>query len=751
MMSSHLTNKDTVYAKIQESGNLPTLPEILIKLLEACEDESTPLADIACLISKDPVLSFKVLQLVNSAYYGIRKKFTTIDQAVVYLGANSIRNIATTTSIHQVFDSHRLKCIKQFSLSGFWWHSLLCATLAKRIAVRTRYGNHDEAYLSGLLHDIGRLVLISTFPKEHECILLETEDVQNMVWAETQLIGVDHGEVGAWVVEKWKLNSLMGEAIKYHHESLDHIGESFPLVKIVYLSNLLCGDRPAETERAEAAELLFDLVESDVLEIIQGATEEVTGIAESLGINARPLPSCETNRKMNDRKKEDEESIPEANEKKPALSTVNVEKVPFASEDTKAQKALVSRIKSVTLLSLFLDNLINAGEVGSVVDAFEQCLRVLFDIEKVLFFLPDKDGVLLRGKTSSSNALQQMSLGLALPIQRSSSLIVKTYLEMKPSTVTDGNTITNFIDKQLLSVLKSKTILLIPITAEKKPIGIILLGLPDSMSVFPHSDRKILDVLVRQIGLCLHLESIKARQAEEVEIQRMAAISMTAKKFAHEVNNPLGILSNYLTALKIKLPEEKNLQEEFNVIYEELNRISTMVNQLDFFSQPAFSVSALIDVNSVIGNIVRLLKSSLFTETGVMVSFIADPLLPQIKTSQDVLKQIIINLLKNASEAMAKGGHVEVRTRMIVRNRDDMKRDGVEIIIKDNGPGLPDLVRENLFKPFTSTKGNGHAGLGLSIVSKAVKDIGGSISCKSEQSKGTSFTVYLPNRKGTLA
>jgi putative nucleotidyltransferase with HDIG domain len=747
-MSNHPTSKDAAFAKIQETGNLPTLPEILIKLLEACDDENTPLSDIANLISKDPVLSFKVLQLVNSAYYGIRQKFTGIEQAVVYLGADSVRNVAITTSIHQVFDHKRLNRIKQFSLSGFWWHSLMCATLAKRIAVRTNFSNRDEAYLSGLLHDIGRLVLVSTFPKEHEYILLKTEDVRNTVWAESQLIGIDHGEVGAWVVEKWKLNSLMGEAIKCHHESLEQIAESFPLVRIVYLSNLLCLEKPGGTNGGEAADMLFNLEESDVGEIIQGATEEVSGIAESLGINARPVTPVET--KVTGKK------LPKIDPEADAAETVEITATTASdtkpeTDDSTAQKVLISRIKNVSLLSTFLEDFIKVGKLGSVIETFEKCLRVMFEIEKILFFLPDRDGVLLKGMTSSANALSEMSKGLSLPVQRSSSRIVQAYFEMKPLTLTAQDTAATLNDKQLLSTLKCQTIFLIPIIAEKKPIGIVLLGLPDSMTELSQSDRKVLDLIVRQAGLCLHLERVKARQAREIEDQRMAAISMTAKKFAHEINNPLGILSNYLASLKMKLPEGDAFQKEFSIIDEELNRISLMVNQLDFFSQPAFRTAEPTDINGIISNIIQLLKSSLFVKTETSVSFTADPLLPQINTSKDVLKQIVINLLKNAAEAMTEGGLLEIKTRRILQTRVDEKRQGVEIIIKDNGPGLPDKVKKNLFKPFISTKGQGHAGLGLSIVARAVKDIGGTISCKDAEPRGTVFTVYLPNMKDLKA
>ena len=218
-----MISKDKAYSLIQKSGNLPTLPAILLKLLAACDNDDTPMSEIAAIISKDPVLSFKVLQLVNSAYYSFRYSFKGIEQAVVYLGANTIKNLAITMSVHQVFERKRFKNIRQFDISVFWYHSLMCATLAKRIAQKTGFGNIDEAYLSGLLLNIGRLILISTFPMEHETILAETKDRQNTLWAETQLLGVTHCEAGAWLMQKWKMSSMMADAIQYHHEPLDKI------------------------------------------------------------------------------------------------------------------------------------------------------------------------------------------------------------------------------------------------------------------------------------------------------------------------------------------------------------------------------------------------------------------------------------------------------------------------------------------------------------------------------------------------
>lgn len=734
-----MISKDKVYAKIKKTGNLPTLPKILLRLLEACDNEATPLTEIASIISKDPALSFRALQLVNSSYYGLQSTFTGIEQAVVYLGANSIKNIAVTTAIHQVFEKKRFDTVKKFNINNFWWHSLLCATLAKRLAKKTGFSSLDEAYLSGLLHDIGRLVLISTFPKEHESILLDTEDVQNELWAETQLIGITHCEAGSWLIKNWKLNSLMADAIRYHHEPLDDIKEAFPLVKIVYVSNLL-GDNSLNYERnCEAGEALLGLGPTDVTEIFEGATEEVVEIAANLDIKVQPPPP----RKRS--KKSTEEAITSGDGGEKEVSAAAIAAQEF-EDDEKAQALLTAKIKSITLLTGFLESLVQAGDIEAIVAAFEHCVSILFDIEKVLFFLPDKDGVLLSGRTSASNNLCQLSHGLTLPVQRSSSLIVKAHLESSMNYLTTDDEPENLADQQILSALKSSTVLFVPIVADKKPAGTILLGLPESIKALPQSDCKLVKVIAQQVGLCLYLERMKEKKAEEIEAERMAAVSMTAKKFAHEINNPLGIISNYLMTMKLKLTEENDLKEELGIIDEEIARISAMIDQMDMFSQAAFTLSELIDVNNVLDDIVQLTKSSLFEGSGIDISFNPDDSLPRIMTSRDAIKQIMINLLKNASEAMKDGGRVEILTRVAVRKKRG-EPNGIEIVVSDSGPGLPDSIKANLFKPFVTTKEGGHSGLGLSIVYKAVNELGGAVSCSSKQGEGTSFVIFFPQEK----
>jgi nitrogen-specific signal transduction histidine kinase len=202
--------------------------------------------------------------------------------------------------------------------------------------------------------------------------------------------------------------------------------------------------------------------------------------------------------------------------------------------------------------------------------------------------------------------------------------------------------------------------------------------------------------------------------------------------------------------MSLKLSKENEIQEELRIIGEEIHRISSMVNQMDMFSQAAPTRFELTDVNGIVEDIIHIVKTPLFTASGTKITFRPEPMLPQIMTSRDALKQILLNLLKNASEAMDHGGTVEVRTAIFSKKSygsDVPQGDGIEIVVEDTGPGLPEMIMKSLYQPFVTTKKNGHSGLGLSIVHKTVKDLGGSISCASIPSEGTSFSIYLPLEK----
>ncbi|NVL91031.1 MAG: HDOD domain-containing protein, partial [Desulfobacterales bacterium] len=163
-----------MFKGIDISKNLPILPHIVLKLIEACNRDENPIDDISQIVNKEPSLSAKIMSMVNCACNRPHNGVSNIEEAVSSLGRDAMNTIAVSATAYSALDHARDGSL--FRLKPFWWHSLMCATLSKLIAGKTSYPAPDEAFLSGLLHDIGKLVLWVNFPKKYSEILQSYRD-----------------------------------------------------------------------------------------------------------------------------------------------------------------------------------------------------------------------------------------------------------------------------------------------------------------------------------------------------------------------------------------------------------------------------------------------------------------------------------------------------------------------------------------------------------------------------------------------
>lgn len=722
-------SKEEVYAQIESSGKLPALPEVLFSLLNACDDPESSLGDIAAIIERDPSLCLRVLQLANSAYYGFRQNFSAIEQAAVYLGANTLKNLAITSSIHQVFAQKHQNGAQLFDAASFWYHSLMCGTIARQISLETDTGNSDEAYLAGLLHDIGKPFLASAFSGSYTAYLDESLSGEDQLCAETEQTGINHSEAGSWLVRHWNLGSLVADAIEYHHESLEEVCEAFPLVRIVYLANILAGERQTERLDDIVTSLFGGNQISDYGMLAANGAEEVEQIAESMGI------------RVHAKKRNVADSSDLAGEGGQLSAAMGDDSKNHAET---IHDLMAAKVRNISLLSTFQDDLLQVEGINGILSAFERAVNIQLGLDKVMFFLPDSDGMLLCCTTSTDNSLHELARGLTLPVSQSSSCIVTTFVEMAgDQQITKNQSGGSIADQQILTLLKCSKAYPIPLVADKKSVGLFLLGWADGDRTIGEEEAQLLKIISQQVALRLHLEQEKLKQAEAVDRARNEAVTTAARKLAHEINNPLGIISNYLVSLKLKLTDDESVNDDLGIIDEEIQRISQLVGQMESFSKPPSYKYSPIDVNILVKDIIQIVKPSLFYRSGLTIAFIPTPDAGAVTSSKDGLKQIMINLLKNAAEALKEGGRVVVRTRKAQPTGEDQV-DGMEIVVADSGPGLPEKVQQNLYKPFITTKQNGHSGLGLSIVQRIVKDLGGSLSCVTSAEQGTSFTIFLP-------
>ncbi len=707
--------------KIKNIKKLPTLPQVLLKLIEACNNGDSGILKAASIISKDPSLSAKVLQLANSQNLEVKNRFFSIEKVVVELGIDTIMTIAISASVEKVFnqesDTFSLK------LGHFWWHSIMCAIIAKKLAKITSYNSPEEAFLAGQLHDIGKLVLRVNFKKEYTEIDNTYSENQNMLVLEETKLGINHCEVGAWLLNQWNLNPFMADAVFYHHQQTDDITNAFPIVKIIYTANALSRERNQMNDMdrgIDVAREMFGLNRSMVEDIVSDARMESANVACTLGILS-DMPS---------------EVIPDKEN----------------NESDNNGTQLVYEIKNYSLLYGIIQNLLKADSKDSVIRIVEHGLQILFQAVNVIFFFYDAEKNILTGHKPCNTQHNSMVHDLAIPLNDNNSIVSRSFSEIVilDSFGLKSKKNKSIAEEQLIRLLGTEGMLCLPMQNHDEKVGIIIMGIDELQANKLREQIKFLKIFVNHAAMGFHVHNMKQQHVNNIQPEKMEAYSLIARKVVHEVNNPLGIIKNYLKILGMKLSENHPAQDDLVIVHEEIDRVSQIVDQLSSFSKAETGQKELVDLNTLIINMAKIMNESILLPSKIDIVLELEDSIPYILTNKNSIKQVLINLIKNSSEAMPNGGNIVVATKIvhgadkiIIGDNSNISRD-LEITISDNGPGIPDEIKENLFEPYYSSKGNKNSGLGMSIVYNILKELDGTIDCIDNKGKGTIFKIALP-------
>lgn len=197
-------------AEVIARKNLPTIPAVLTRILALVEADGSHGRDLIEVIERDQVLTGKILRLANSAFFGQSRRVATIPRAVVLLGFSTVRNLALSVKVWDALSAG----IPRGRVEVLWAHSAGTAVVTKALTARLRAGDPDEAFTAGLMHDVGRLVLAMKFRDAYWRAVGESEPIER---AEATAFGVDHAEVGSWMLEAWSLPPGIVEAVRLHH------------------------------------------------------------------------------------------------------------------------------------------------------------------------------------------------------------------------------------------------------------------------------------------------------------------------------------------------------------------------------------------------------------------------------------------------------------------------------------------------------------------------------------------------------
>jgi putative nucleotidyltransferase with HDIG domain len=266
--------------------NMPSLPTSVAKVMEVCNNPQTSPADLNHVISLDPVLVGRVLKLINSAYYSLSQQVTSLVKAIIMLGINTVKNLALSTAVMGNLSSK--KNIQGLNMEGFWRHSL-CVGVSAKILAKFRGLDPkqvEEYFTAGLLHDIGKIPLNAVLSKDYMLTVSAADRERiSLIRAEDHTLGINHCTVGDLIVQAWKLQGAVGDAIISHHAYGEYQGDHRDVLFSVVAANRFAslmeigfsGDRyPEKTDPMVWRVLgvdknIFDTLEQTVLGEIEKA------------------------------------------------------------------------------------------------------------------------------------------------------------------------------------------------------------------------------------------------------------------------------------------------------------------------------------------------------------------------------------------------------------------------------------------------------------------------------------------------
>lgn len=680
-------------------ARLPALPQALIKLLAMCQSDDVGMADIVKLLAMDAALTSRVLSVAGSAAYRRDTQALTLLQAANVLGTELIKVLVISESVFQTFNA--FSNVGSTDLRGFWKHSLTAAVVCKELAKRLNYAQLDEAYLAGLLHNVGRLALLSVAPQQYRTNFLARDDAA-LCDVEQQTLKISHAEAGAWLTRRWHMDAHLVESILYHHEDIAPMTGAHPLIHVMHLAHRLVTLSGVEPVIADDFECDEDLSADDLTHIVQSALIQVEQTARDMGIDISGT------------------DVPPAAAVVPAA-------MPAADP---AQLQLAQEIRDRTLLTDMSQTLARQPTIAAMLLSIRQHAGILLQLEDPMIMLMRENQQTLVPVSMNDQCRPVTSFfavtehpALAQCAQHQSVLFVNR----------DSSANTDLHD-----TVRADDLVCIPLISAKRCLGIVVAKVQAGQVDALKTHARLMQAFGIHAGTALSHQT-QTEQDQRANLNKVKKDQqITISKIAHEVNNPISVIKNYLEVIDNKLGRQESVSAELSILGTEVERVGNIVNNFSHVSRP--QPFAAVDVNHLARDMVQLLSDSKFFPSNVQISCELPEQINPVRGSVDLIKQILLNLIKNARECMPDGGQIVIGGGALV------EQDGqafTTLCVSDTGPGLSAEVQARLFKPVKSSKSGENRGLGLSIVNSLVIKMGGSIRCETAAT-GTRFTILLP-------
>ncbi|MFO0839093.1 MAG: HDOD domain-containing protein [Phycisphaerae bacterium] len=769
-------------------NQLPTLPAVAVQTLQITADRNARLEDLLAVLRGDQSITSRVLAVAASAAVGARGDVSTLERAVVILGFAAVRSIVLAVKVFECFaGADGNGEARGFDRTEFWKHSIGVASAAKRLAAARRALGIDpeEAFVAGLLHDLGKVALDTLFPKAYDRIATQAGQARgDLADLERAVLGADHTVAGRTLAERWRLPAAFREAIWLHHLSPDALPASVGsrgLICLVQLADTLVREQHIgysgnyafyESSSELAAQIGIDAPQ--VESVTQALAGDVAAQVSLLGLDR------DTTERVYLR------SLTRANGE---LARLNSELI-----STNRKLAVAARYHQA------------AGMLDSLIQAWFGVADVVRAIAQSVGAAVQHAGVTAFGLLEAHGALEIASAAENLPLQtRTCPMSPEEYKALHALRQNWGVI-------ELPAALRSALSLeddhsddaewLVPIPHGDEIVGGIVFRSPRDERLELAGEIDELRGFVTRLGLSLArasalsaarrlsddlAESNRRLQQVQSELLRSRTLAMIAEMAAgagHELNGPLTVISGraQMLAAQLESPDARRALEQ---ISQKAHECSQIVSELMDFARPRPPKFETVELGPLLLELNERYVGALGPAMRVQLNLPGGPAEPplRVRADREQLVRVLVEVLKNAVEAVRdRGGNIVIEARRATSlldagspprvrqpDRDVTQRQHtadapgigaaraadaglIEIQVRDPGRGMTPAVLHRAFDPFYSHRPAGRSrGLGLARAHRIIDSHGGRIWLESRAGDGTCVHILLPEAGQDLA
>ncbi|MFY9167878.1 MAG: HDOD domain-containing protein [Desulfomonilia bacterium] len=529
---------DEIESLLEDLGDIPTLPSIATAIMEKTLDSQVNARQIAQMVERDQALAVKVLKVANSPFYRRIKEISTIRGAVVLLGFNVLKSIVLSISVINLFNDKEKRSLDFYK---FWQHSIACAVCAKAIANKVSPSSAEDAFIAGLLHDLGKVVadqLICKKGEYREVLEVMNRANSDIIEVENSIVGVDHATLGMYIMEKWNLPPLLCRTVGCHHSLADsgEDAETRQLCAIVHVADIVTnhlGLGLGQTDRGFVDPAILkglNLSSHDIQDISLTLKDSISSISDEMGIpKAEPKTYFEV--------------LQFANAQLGKLS-LDLEQKKMALERRTVELSSLNQMSSQLQSSLKLSDIVNilASNTLTILEAKKtRCIMRLSNLRIMItesFWL---------------NNVPHTRSGMASA--------TKELLERSNAVYPKG---VNFIYA--------------PLKVDNKIIGVLEAMPQEGISQEESNQKLLLLRTVAEVGA----QAIQRAMliTKNIKAQRLAAVSKTAIAANHEINSPLTTILLKLDMIVKEASVNKSVIDSLQEIKNEAIKIKSIVKKM---------------------------------------------------------------------------------------------------------------------------------------------------------------------------